>query len=1212
MNEKNNAIPFPGTALRVEPAVVDEAKASLRELWLRARAGHGAFVHLIGPPGGGRSTLVHSLAEQASVPGDDAIVVECPCAAESTVSRSDRGELEELILRIAEGIRAIEASLQPPAATATRTPVPWLLPGGDFLQAATGIAALPASPGTAPSRPDIHADLLLDVTWDHPVLLLVDDAHRADLPSRRVLEHLAAGLAENHRHRLLVVTTASVPLTGARSGEGAPAPLVLPAALVRTVEPLSVSDLVEFLAARLARFGEADEAWLTEVAEAANGNPRVAEAMIAASAGAGVLRRGDRQHLRDPEWRTRPGHAGRLALAAGGLPEIAANVRADLHAAATIGAEFDVGLLARIWEVPLDAARERVLAFESTGLVEVADPESDTAIFVSPEIARVLVDELSDAARSSLQVRIASLLRAGTRAIPGVEEPRRPGLDVTETWSESRRRDRRNREELDRLSAATRHFARADRHAAAAEAAVTLVERLFETGGNPFALAGRWGRREDRERRLQIHAALTEAGNQLARARASLADPPPDPELLSVNVRITTMRARYKEAMGDFTEARRLAEAAVEMSGHCADRRLPIVALRTLLEVCYAAGDHNGGRDALVRLLTELPRAPREEAGRLNGWLAEALSRWEWSGLHERFFPHLVDQIRAAGDDRGVLRARMERLVVAPDVDGSPPVALLDQAVTEARALRQLPYAAERLALYASEMMQGVIDAHYDTLSGEFYPPDLFGENQTPGAATILDRFEWPVQLMEQADELAREADHRIARLRVLTTMLGIIYEVRERMGEVLERWIVEYGDQRPIRLLELIELQTHGFFSAEHLEAITERTILLAQNLGLDQVLADTLYEALDRELPGVVRRSDTFFQHARQAYERVGDAYGLITLLLVQYRLTLLRDPAEAQVVLEEAVRVAAERESDLTLDQRAFVALRLGELHLGNPALADGDETTAQLEQAIALYDRAGDVDHVQIVGDMLRDLYKKRGDLGRYRMLRERFRALESRAPGVDPLGLELRIEHLLSLARQEQNDERAIEMVERCVRLFGRMPDSTTRIDECFVEISKICRRRADESQTDEGFSDWVRRSLEAVRVAMGINRSLGNHHRVFEEMHEMFDDLLGIGAYEEYLAARAECRELAFSVGNVPELLSLFDEHLQYDPDAGFDLERVPEVRGFFEALLRYLQGLGAKPQALQLQRSFMSFLTAIGEHELTDLYRQRPPLADH
>ena len=59
-----------------------------------------------------------------------------------------------------------------------------------------------------------------------------------------------------------------------------------------------------------------------------------------------------------------------------------------------------------------------------------------------------------------------------------------------------------------------------------------------------------------------------------------------------------------------------------------------------------------------------------------------------------------------------------------------------------------------------------------------------------------------------------------------------------------------------------------------------------------------------------------------------------------------------------------------------------------------------------------------------------------------------------------------IRHRKKIESAINNAQRAIEMVERCVQLFGRMPDGTTRIDECFVEISKICRRRADEAETE--------------------------------------------------------------------------------------------------------------------------------------------------
>lgn len=1182
----------------------------LRERWARARAGRGAFLHVEGRPGSGRTSLLGRLAH--AVAGEDAFVVSLSAMDEHHQAVRDQVHLEAYIVRIAEGMRAMEATTgRSPLGPGAGDVVPWLLPGADFLQAATGIAALPAAADPdRPSRARVHAELLLDVATEHPVLLLIDDAHRGDPSARRILEAVATGLKTREACRLLVVATSASALIPDAGGATDPPRdwAEVPGETV-ALPPVEPETLVERLAAHLLRFGEPDLGWLAEVAHAAGGHPRLAMAFLAASERAGAFKRAERGRVFDPDWTRRPGHAGRRALAEGRLPPMAANVRADLQAAAVLGGPFEIPQLAHLWDVPAEAARQRVLAFEETGLVEPAGIDGQRFAFLGAEWARQLAEGLPEAMRTSVQVRLALYLRAGTRALPGSEEARRPGLDVTETWSESRRRDHRTREELDRLATAARLFTRAQRHAEAAEAAVTLVERLFETGGNPFVLAGRWGRREDRERRIHIHTTLAEATRQLEVARQTRSEPTPDADLLSVNVRITAARARYKEAMGDFTEARRLVGAAVEMASHSPEARLRLHVLKTQLEVHYAGGDHNGGRDALVRLLAELVRVPTADSARIHGWLAEALSRWEWAGLHERLFPHLIDQIRAAGDGRGVVRARLERLVAAPDVDGQPPQLLLDAAVEDARQLRELPYAAERLSLHAAEMMQALIDSHHDALSGEFYPPDLFGENTAPGTPTVLDRFEWPVRLMEQADDLAREADHRIARLRVLTTMLGVVYEVRERAGDLLDRWMGEYADQRPIRLLELLELVGHGFFSAEHLEAITERTILLAQNLGLDQVLADTLYEALDRELPGVVRRAEVFFGHARQAYERVGDAYGLVTLLLVQSRLIEGGRPGDARRLLDEAADIAEARAAELTPDQQAFIAFRLGELM--QRADADAETVSQQLERAIELYDRGGDVEHVQVVGDLLRDLYKKSGDFGRYRLLRERFRALETRAPGVDPLGLELRIEHLLSLARQEQDEERAIEMVERCVRLFARMPDSTTRIDECFVEISKICRRRADEAQTDEGFQAWLRRSLDAVRVASGINRNLGNYNRVFEEMHELFDDLLSMGALDEYLAARAECRELAFGVGQVPELLSLFDEHLQYDPDAGFDLERLPEVRGFFEALVRYLRGLGARAEAVHLERSFVAFLTALGETELAEHYRLRTPDAE-
>lgn len=1160
----------------------------LQEAWARARAGRGAVVHLLAPVGLGRSTLLARFLETVES-SDRAAVVSAQCA-EDVSPDAHRGIVEDLVVRVAEGLRAIEASN---AAEGPHDEVPWLLPGADFLAAATDIASLPPVPGTPPLvREHIYADLLLDVARERPVLMVLDDAHRADEASRRLVELLAVTLREQPAYKLLLVLSSAPPLASGRK------PWLPDPKAVVALPPLPRDALEEQIRGRLARFGRPAPAYVERLAEAARGNLLVLDALIHVSEQAGALSR--KGAVDDPALPRRPELAALAALAEGRLPELPPPLRDDLGAAAVAGARFEVGLLATLWDVPEADAAARVEAMRHTGLVQ---GRGDRGRFLSPELAAHFADALTETHRVALEARLGALLRTSGRMAAAAAESKGLHLDVTETWSETRRRAGRLDEALDQLEAASRHFARAGRHLAAAEAAVTLVERLFEAGGGHSYLAGRFGRRADRERRHRIYAALNHAASQLDRARGTRdAGDGVDPELLSVDIRLLAARARFKQILGDFAEAREAADTAVEVAAHLPGSERRLEALRVRLEVCYAAGDNNAARQALVRLLAELGRGPREARVRIYGWLAEAVSRWEWIGLHDRLYPLILEPLHALGAHRAAIKARVERLAAAIEVDDAAAEVLLVDAVDAAGAHGQVAYLAEILALYAADLIQGQVEAHYDSLSGEFYPPDLYGDGVGPPTVSLPERLARPVDLLTRAELMAEESDNRVASLRVLTTVLGVIYEARERFLDLLDRWMPVHQDATPIRLAELVDTLDQGFFDVDHIEALSERTLLLAQSLGLDQVVADTIYEALDRELPGATRRAHTLFEVAREAYRRVGDVYGLITLDLVEVRHREQRseDPTPP---LESAVRALETGADHLAADQRAFVHLRLGRRLLDEGKL---DEAAFHLEQAIRLYDQVGDVEQVQAVGEMLQEVYRKLGDLGRYRVLRERYRALERRAPGTDPLGLEFRIEHLLTLARQEADDERAIEMVERCVQLFGRVPDGTARIDECFVEISKICRRRADEAQTEPGFHEWLRRSLEAVQTASSINRALSNFHRVFEESHELFDDLLGLGAIEEYLQARAASRELAFAVGNVAELLYLFEEHLRYDPELGYDPGRLPEVRGFYEALVRYVLGLGALEQALTVQRNFVRFLNEIGEPDLAEVYQER------
>ncbi|MEE2786298.1 MAG: AAA family ATPase [Myxococcota bacterium] len=1165
--------------------------------WNEARVGNGAILHIAGSVGCGKSAALDQFLEHARKDEEGAVIVSARCGDRTLVRSSDHGELEDLVARIAEGVRVIEADVSPSATATGRQSVQWLLPGVDFLTAATRLSALPTkgAGGSGPSRARIYADLLLDIAREHPILLILDDVHRTDPASKALLDVIGTALATARSARLLLVAAG----TNSIESEGATAPTWKPASCLNFhYKGLESEEIQALVHRRLEPHFGLDAEIIQAILDHAKQNPLFAHALVGLVERTIVDRDGQSEPISLEHMASTPEWQGITQLCRGQWPSLRADVLADLRTAAVVGERFTPQIMADLWSVPLEAAIIRTDGLCSTGLVTA---QGDELVFLSGEMAHQLAKNVPDEPRQELHAHIGSVLRSRSRRKEFSLDTVSSVLDVTETWRETFRRDRNIKDELDALWAAAHHFASAKRHTSAAEAAVTLVESLFESSGGQPYLAGRFGRRADRERRHRIYAALTEASAQLELAERELS-PVEHEELIAIRIRLLTVRSRFKEVMGDFTEAARTADVAQELA-HCyGDTLTKLTALRAQLEVRYASGDINAAREGLSRLLTELDTASRPEALPIYVWLAEAIGRWEWPGIHNRLFPVLLDRVVALKAHQEAIRVCLQWL--NSTVQTGDPAAvemLLEQMIVRAQGMGETAFFTEELARAAAEMTHLRVDAHFDLLSGEFYVPDLFGEGHGPITPPLPVTLERPIQLLDIAEKMSVESDNKLAQLRVATTKLGTIYEVRERLAELLARWNPVHTDEQPIRLVEMVEMLNEGFMCIEEAERLSENIIVLADDLDLKQCMADTVYEALDRELPSAMRRADTLFSVARENYEALGDAYGLLTLSLVEMRHNA-NQGKDVMTILEGGLSILNECADQLSIEQTAFIHLRYGEVFLNDDA--NSTRAVSHLEQALRLYDRLGDIDNVQVVAELLREIYRTQGDLARYRSIRERFRVLERPMPGIDPLGLELRIEQLLSLARQESDDEKAIEMVERCVQLFGRMPDGTTRIDECFVEISKICRRRADEAQTEQGFQGWLQRSLEAVQIAASINRSLGNYFRVFEEIHELFDDLLGLGYYEEYVRIRAENRDLAFAVGNIAELLYLFEEHLQYTNEANASVVREGEVRGFYEALVRYLLGLGAIDDALSIQTAFVSFLMATGQNELAEHYR--------
>ncbi len=1190
--------------MQINSRTLVELVQELQETWFDTRSGKGNFVHILSSVGAGKSTLLTRFLESLRTQEDRGALISVECGSDILGRTSQYGEVEDLVARVAEGVKAIELGHPEENVPHQDLSIPWLLPGQDFLAAALEINKLPRVDGAEPptSRADIFAGLLLDVAREHPVLLILDDADHTDETSVDLIEKLASELVHGPAVRLMVVITTTMPL--AQGKDVHDEPWVPQEECTRWIAPLADDDMTSFVEERLRPMGTPSPTYLDALLESADGNVLVAGQLIKLSHRAFALMPDNDGLIHDEELERRPEFFGLTHLAQGQMPIMPANVRADLCAAALVGGYFDARVLTRLWGVPKEAALIRIDALRSTGLVAES---GDGWSFISSELVRQLVRTLDPEERRDLAVRIGTVMRSIARADESIRENALQVPDVTDTWTDTRQRDRRIRRRIEMLWSASRHFADAGRHVASAEAAVTFVERLFESsGGHPY-LAGRFGRRADRERRHRIYAALMMAAQQVKRAEEGTEESVSSQELIPIKVRLLTVRSRFKEVLGDFIEARRTIDMAVVLASQLAVPVVRLEAMRVQVEVCYASGDSNSAREALGRMLEALEYCESTEAIDILGWLAEAFGRWEWAGFHSNLFSLLDRKLEALGAPKEALKVRMEWLASAAQVDEeSVTDTLLEDALIYAESVGESAHLAELLARYSADLIQSRADAHFDLLSGEFYTPDLHGEGHGPTAVSLMERMALPVTLMTRAEALASASDVVLSKLRVATTMLGVVYETRERFAGLLERWLPVFSDDKPVRLAELMTALEQGFFGVEHIESLTERICDMASDLGLDQIRADTLYEAIDREIPSAMQNRDALIKDALAAYQRVQDQYGMVTLNLVQIR-QLRSDKKAFESALKLGLRDFTRWGERLNAEQRAFIHLRFGEMLLRDEK--NTEAASYHLEASIELYDEVGDVEHVQRVAEILREFYRKTGDLGRYRNLRERFRGIDSPRPGLDPLGLELRVEHLLNLARQEANDERAIAMVERCVQLFGRMPDGTTRIDECFVEISKICRRRADEAQTEGGFQDWLQRSLDAVGIAASINRSLGNYHRVFEEYHELFDDLLGLGYFDEYVRVRAENRELAFAVGNVGELLYLFEEHLQYDPESGSKIIRVAEVRGFYEALMRYLIGLGAREQALSVQGAFLGFLTALGEHDLAEHYRARHPL---
>jgi DNA-binding CsgD family transcriptional regulator len=374
----------------------------LRTLLPRAEGESGRVVLLGGEPGSGKSRLVRELSTEAA--GDDVLVLTGACDA---VVRTPYGPFVEALDQLARTVEPddLRAALGPTGGELTR-----LLPD---LAARIGELAPPVAADPDTERHRLHttvAALLTGISRQRPVLLVLEDAHWADVPTLLLLRHLArtAGSA-----RLLLLTTfrdadADIPATLA----DALADLRRSDTVVRMrLAGFSAEEVTEFI--RHAAGGEAG-AGPPELAHAigdlTGGNAFLVCELWRALVETGAVEVLDgtvrltrsATDLGTPE-SVREVVSQRLARLADGTAEL-------LELAATAGAEFSFDVVRRAAGVPDAELLERLDEAVRSGMVEELRSRTLGYRFAHELVRRALYDRLTGVRRAELHLRVGEAL----------------------------------------------------------------------------------------------------------------------------------------------------------------------------------------------------------------------------------------------------------------------------------------------------------------------------------------------------------------------------------------------------------------------------------------------------------------------------------------------------------------------------------------------------------------------------------------------------------------------------------------------------------------------------------------------------------------------------------------------------------------------------------------------------------------------------------
>ena len=346
-------------------AEVDSALAA-------ARAGRGTLLTVTGEPGIGKTRLAEEAAGRAA--GFEVVWTWCPAAAGGAALRP-----WSRVLRVLAGSHAAVARL---------------IADSPFL------AAL-ADPARAEDRHDPEgarsqlsfdlAEVIAAAAAKRPVLVVIDDAHQADMSSLRLLAELAPAL------RTMPAAVLVTARGGDRDWQGRldVRTTLLRSGVVISPQPLAAGDIAAVVASLTG--GPAGPGLVRVIAERSAGNPFLVTELARQLAGQGS----------EPAARAIVPDSVR-ALADVRVAELAGTARDALAAASVLGTRFRRDVLAGLAGVQPGELAGALAAGRDARLLEAAEPGEDR--FRHDLVRDAIYDAIPVAAREDLHARAGGVL----------------------------------------------------------------------------------------------------------------------------------------------------------------------------------------------------------------------------------------------------------------------------------------------------------------------------------------------------------------------------------------------------------------------------------------------------------------------------------------------------------------------------------------------------------------------------------------------------------------------------------------------------------------------------------------------------------------------------------------------------------------------------------------------------------------------------------